>query len=135
MQYVDSSALLKRYVREPDSDTAERLLQADPEWITAAHSRVEVRRSLARRLSEHPSLAAQARAAFTEDWQRLFVVALDERTCEIAADLAETAGARTLDALHLAAAHRAGAPALRLMTFDVRLAQAARSMGWAVVGA
>ena len=46
-----------------------------------------------------------------------------------------SAGARTLEALHLAAASRAGAPALRLVAFDVSLAQVARDLGWTVVGA
>lgn len=50
MQYVDSSALVKLYVCEPDSATAERLLLADPVWSTAAHTEVEVRRTLSLRL-------------------------------------------------------------------------------------
>jgi hypothetical protein len=40
-----------------------------------------------------------------------------------------------LDSLHLAAAQRAGAPALRMVAFDVRLAHTARSLGWTVMGA
>ena len=32
----------------------------------------------------------------------------------------------------LGAAQRTGAPALRIIAFDVRLAQAARSLGWTV---
>jgi predicted nucleic acid-binding protein len=64
----------------------------------------------------------------------MHVVELDETTCEIAADLAELTGARTLDALHLAAANRAGKGALTLLTFDIRQAQAARAVGLTVVG-
>ena len=33
--YVDSSALLKRYIDETDSDVAERYLNADPVLITS----------------------------------------------------------------------------------------------------
>jgi predicted nucleic acid-binding protein len=44
------------------------------------------------------------------------------------------AGARTLDALHLAAAERAGGRSLPVLTFDVRLAEAARRLGFAVLG-
>lgn len=135
MQYVDSSALVKRYVREPDSDAAERLLWADPEWVTAGHTLVEVRRTLALRLEDAPELLPRARTAFERDWAKLHVVAVDENTCARAADIAEVTGARTLDALHLAAAHRAGAPALRIVTFDTRMAQAARGLGWSVAGA
>ena len=135
MQYVDSSALVKRYISEPDTDTALRLLAADPDWVTAAHTLIEVRRTLALRLGGEPGGAAKARKAFLLDWDAMRIVALDEQTCVQAAEFAETTRARTLDALHLAAAHRAGAPALRVVTFDARLAQAARSLGWTVVGA
>jgi predicted nucleic acid-binding protein len=90
--YVDSSALPKRYVDEPDSDAA-------------------------------------------EDLRALWIVELDEVTCETAAGIAEMTGVRTLDALHLAAAQRAGGPGFPFLTFDVRQAQAARTLGLAVVGA
>lgn len=135
MQYVDSSALVKRYVREADSDVALRLLAADLDWVTAQHTMVEVRRTLASRFADDSSGGTRALDAFAVDWSGLHVVALDEDTCSRAADLAETTGARTLDALHLAAAMRAGAPALRVVTFDVRMAQAVRSLGWTAVGA
>lgn len=135
MQYVDSSALVKRYVREADSDVALRLLAADLEWVTAEHTMVEVRRTLSVRFAGDSSAAARAREVFEADWSALHVVALDGETCSRAAELAETTGARTLDVLHLAAAMRAGAPALRVVTFDVRMAQAVRSLGWTAVGA
>ncbi len=32
--YVDSSALLKRYVDEPDSDQFNRVLDSDGRWLT-----------------------------------------------------------------------------------------------------
>lgn len=133
MQYVDSSALAKLYVKEPDSQLAVGLLGADTGWVTAAHAEVEVRRVLSIRLA--PSAASQAKRRFARDWQRIAVVSLDASTCALAADLAESTAARTLDALHLAAAQRAGAPRLRMVTFDVRLAQTARSLGWTTVGA
>ena len=134
MQYVDSSALVKRYVRETDSDIALRLLSADLEWVTAQHTMVEVLRALSVRFAGDSSGATKAREVFDADWSAFHVVALDDETCARAAELAETTSARTVDALHLAAALRAGAPALRLVTFDTRLAQAARGMGWTVVG-
>lgn len=135
MQYVDSSALVKRYVLEPDSDAARRLLASDVDWVTAGHTVVEVRRTLSLRLADAAASLTQAQTSFERDWAHLHVVSLDEDTCARAADIAEVTGARTLDALHLAAAHRAGAPALRIVTFDTRMAQAARGLGWSVAGA
>ena len=131
--YVDSSALLKRYIEEPDSDLADTLLQSDPRLVTGRHAVVEVRRNLARLLSGRD--AAAARSAFARDMSAISVVELDAETCEAAASIAETTGARTLDALHLAAARRVGAPAVTFITFDLRQAQIARSLGLVVAGA
>lgn len=131
--YVDTSALLKRYLDEPDSEVCERQLLADPRWLTARHTLVEARRNLSR-LLEGRALAL-ARRQLAADWQRLNVVELDELTCNIAADIAEAVGARSLDALHLAAASRAGKGGLTVLTFDLRQAQAARALGFTVAGA
>jgi uncharacterized protein len=93
--YVDSSALLKRYVDESDSETAESFLRSDPSLLTARHTIVEVRSNLARLLDKRE--AAAARSAFLEDLGVLSIVELDEVTCEMAAAIAEVTGARTLD--------------------------------------
>lgn len=130
--YVDSSALLKLYFEEPDSDRAEELLTADTTWITARHTAVEVRRNLARELRATELAAAQRQ--FARDWRNTAVVELTAEVCESAAELAELTGARTLDALHLAAARVVGGGALPVVTFDFRQAQAARSLGWVVLG-
>jgi len=131
--YVDSSALLKRYVDEPDSPAAEALLRSDPSLVTARHTVVEVRRNLARLLTGRDLAAAQS--DFASDLGAFAIVELDAATCDTAAALAEVTGVRTLDALHLAAVQRIGGPAVPLLTFDVRQAQAARSLGLTVVGA
>lgn len=130
--YVDSSALLKRYVDEPDSELADSFLRGDKLLLTARHTIVEVRRNLARLLEGRD--LARARTAFAEDLEILSIVELDEMTCEGAAAISEVTGVRTLDALHLAAAQRVGGPAVPFVTFDVRQAQAARALGLTVVG-
>jgi predicted nucleic acid-binding protein len=133
MQYVDTSALLKRYVEEADSARSEAFLQADLDWVSARHTSVEVRRNLARLLPD-PAARAIAMSAFAEDWARMYVVELDEATCESAATIAETTSARTLDALHLAAAMRVGGRQSTFLTFDLRQAQAARVLDLRVLG-
>ena len=133
MQYVDSSALAKRYVRESDSALATRLLDADPDWVTSAITEVEVRRVLSRRSpAEH---VGTARAAFLRDWERMAIVAADATTMGLAASLAEATGARSLDAVHLASAGRISSRSMRIVTFDVRMAAIARTLGLTVVGA
>lgn len=131
--YVDSSALLKRYVDEADSDVAVELLATDDDLVTARHTAVEVRRNLSRLLSGRP--LAEARSAFLDDLEAFAIIELDGATLELAATIAEQTGARTLDALHLGAAQRVGGPPITVLTFDARQAQAARSLGYPVVGA
>lgn len=129
--YADSSALLKRYVDEADSDRAVDLLASDPELVTGRHTIVEVRRNLARLLTGGAVTAA--RAAFAKDILAFALVELDADTCELAATIAEQTGVRTLDALHLGAARRLGT-AVTFVTFDVRQGQAGRALGLAVAG-
>jgi predicted nucleic acid-binding protein len=130
--YVDSSALLKRYVSEPDSEVAERHLLSDRVWVTARHTWVEVRRNLARLLQG--SDLADAQRYFLSDFRRSNIVELDEATCDLAAQIAEVSPLRTLDALHLAALRRVGSD-VPLLTFDVRQAAAARALSIVVLGA
>jgi len=129
--YVDSSALLKRYVAEPDSDVAERHLPSDTIWVTPRHTAVAVRRNLARLLTG--SDLATAQHYFAKDFGRTHIVELDEATCALAAEIAEVSLLRTLDALHLAALRRLGAD-VPLLSFDLRQAQAARALGISVLG-
>lgn len=131
--YVDASAFVKLYVEEAESGQCEEFLSSDRTWLTAGHTLVEVRRALARALSGRE--LAQARDRFSQHWRWANVLQLDEPTCQLAAEIAEATGVRTLDALHLAAARRAGAGSLPFLTYDVPLAQAARGIGWTVLGA
>jgi predicted nucleic acid-binding protein len=130
--YVDASAFLKLYFEEPESDRAEAILSGDSDWVTARHTAVEVRRSLSRALAGAALVAA--RRQFQRDWEHTAIVELTPEVCEAAAQLAELTGARSLDALHLGALQVVGGGSLPLATFDLRQAQAARSLGWVVLG-
>lgn len=130
--YVDSSAFLKRYVDEQDSASCETLLLSDTSWITARHTFVEIHRNLSRLLDGRGLDVALD--IFTADWRRTYVVELDKVTCDSAAEIASATGARSLDALHLAAALRVGASNLAFLTYDIRQAQAARLLGLSIKG-
>jgi len=129
--YVDTSALLKRYVHERDSDVAISLMETDAVLVTSRLTEVEVRRNLARLLDTESAQAAKR--TFNEDLDAFALVSLDATTCSEAARIAEQTLCRSLDALHLSAALRTGS-ATTLLTFDMRQAQAARSLGLAVIG-
>jgi uncharacterized protein len=130
--YLDPSALLKRYIDEPDSDRFGDILESDPTWLTCRITWVEVWRNLGRRLE--PDMVATARSAFRTDWGHLALVEVDEVLCRDAGDIGAVTGARTLDAMHLAALQRAGPQGVTLVTADLRQAQAGRSLGFEVVG-
>ncbi|MGQ0642183.1 MAG: type II toxin-antitoxin system VapC family toxin [Gemmatimonadaceae bacterium] len=130
--YLDSSAFLKLYLEESNSEAAADLLGADDEWVTARHSQVEVRRSLTRQLTG-PALQA-AREEFDRHWRSTAIVELTAEVCEAAADVAEVTGARTLDALHLGAARAVEGGVMPIVTFDLRLARAGRALGWTILG-
>lgn len=131
--YVDSSAMLKVYVEEADSDIAEQLLAADPVLVTSWITLVEVRRNLARLVE--PSDLPDLRRRFERDLDGLALVSVDQVVCESAAAIGEQLSVRSLDAIHLACARRLQVPGLSFLTFDLRQAQAARSLGFTVLGA
>ncbi len=130
--YIDSSALLKLYVIEPETDAAFEVIHRYPVWTTGRHTLVEIRRNLARLLGDQDLVAA--RCAFDEDWENVTIVELDGPTCDCAAKFAEQTGIKSLDALHLGAAAVAGASeGLPIISFDRRVKDAARSLGWTVL--
>lgn len=130
--YADASAVLKLYLDESDCDVARGILRDDPAWISACITTIEVRRNL-RRLLDDESFA-QARAVFELDWSETLSLEIDDATARRAAELAERTGAKSLDAVHLEGALRAGAAeGVPVVTFDRGLSAAARSLGWRVL--
>lgn len=130
--YVDASALLKLYVEEEETAAARQLLVDPRTWTTARHTLVEIRRNLARLLTG--DALETYRLWLEHDWDQLAVVELSEAVCTRAAELAETTGVRTQDAIHLGAASVSGADdGLPIATYDRRLRGAAVSLGWRVL--
>ena len=131
--YVDTSALLKRYVSEPDSEFAISLIDADEVLATSWLTVVEVRRALSQLL--HGNELTSALQVVHDDIERMAMVLPDAITWQSAADIAAALSVRSLDAVHLACAQRLRIPSLRFVTFDVRQAVAGRALGFAVLGA
>lgn len=130
--YVDASALLKSYVEEPDSAIAVAHLQSDPVLVTSWVTAVEVRRNLA--LLLEGSARTSAISAFETDLDAFALVSAGELVCRAAARIGEVLGVRSLDAIHLASAQQLQIPGIAFLTFDLRQAQAARSLGFTVLG-
>jgi predicted nucleic acid-binding protein len=120
MLYLDASALVKRYVEEPGSETVRAAMADARAWCMCRVGFVETVRAV--------GLAAGRRAvqAFEREWQAFDVVEIDRDLAEHAASLALSAELRSLDALHLAAALLLPADGLTVATWDQRLRAAAR---------
>jgi predicted nucleic acid-binding protein len=130
--YADASAVLKLYLDESDSELAREILRDDPRWISVCVTTIEVRRNLRRLLDDESFM--QARAIFELDWSEALSLAIDDESADRAAALAERTGVKSLDAIHLEGALRAGAgEGVPVVTFDRGLADAARSLGWRVL--
>ena len=132
MLYVESSALIKRYVAEPDSDIAQELMASEPALATSRLTEIEVRRNLARLLTG--AQLSQKRREFRLDLDSLEIVELGAAVFDDAILIAEETLCRSLDSLHLAAARQLG-ESTTVLTFDRRQARAARAIGLVVVGA
>ena len=131
--YVDSSALLKRYLIEPDSKRGQSLLDEDVDLVTSRITIVEVRRALGLLASAVERVLT--RANFAHDLESISIVAVDARVCADAASIAEETGLRSLDSIHVASARRISDVDITFITFDVRQAAVARSLGLTVLGA
>ena len=132
MLFLDTSALIKRYVDEDGTALVLRRMEADPDWVVSGVARTEAEISLCR-LGFEPG-SAEPWQRFREDWERCYVVPLDIACLERAAELGCRYQVRTLDAVHLAAADRLPSP-LVVLTFDRRQADVARAMNLMVEGA
>ena len=135
MLYLDSSALVKLYVREAHSAEMLALARKSPQWLCHQLGYVEVRAALAaaERLERISAQArSQAVVRFVKDWRHISQVQLDDALLERAAELAEGFGLRGYDSVHLAAANRirdAVGEQLVFASFDERLNRAARLIG------
>jgi predicted nucleic acid-binding protein len=120
--YLDSSAFVKLIVEEPESAALRAYLAGtDARPVASALLRTEVLRAV--RLVGHEALAT-AREAL----RRIDLVGIDDRLLD-AAGLLDPRILRTLDAIHLATAIALGDDLEAILTYDQRLAAAARLVG------
>lgn len=122
--YLDTSTALKLLVEEAESaGLAEHLDAQSPELVACLLLETELRRAAQR----HPPLSQEAVT------QLLDRISLSEVPGSLFREAGLLAGAnlRSLDALHLMAAIRHGVDAV--LTYDHRMARAARELGLAVV--
>ena len=121
--YLDSSALVKLVVEEPESVALRRHLQGRRPLVSSALARTEVVRAV---LLEGQPAVARARDVLT----RVDLIRVSDRVLDAAGQL-EPAQVRSLDAIHLATAEQLGEDLGQLVSYDERMLDAARAMGLA----
>jgi uncharacterized protein len=134
--YLETSSLVKLYVREKDSDAVRDRVRTAEVVATSVLAYAEARAAFARKLREK-GLSEEShnsvKEALDRDWPSYFVLNAAAGTARAAGGLAEKHGLRGFDALHLASAmelRAAGASSLRFSTADARLRDAAGLEGF-----
>ena len=117
--YVDSSAIVKLVVREPESSALFEWLGVWPERISSEIARVEVLRALRR-----SGAAEYKRRRAVHVLDRIALVNVDRPVLDAASELGPP-NLRSLDAIHLATALSVRSDLAGLVTYDTRLTAAA----------
>jgi predicted nucleic acid-binding protein len=129
--FLDTSALVRRYVHGSGHDLVVEAMEADETWCASALCRSETLLAL-HRLAATPSQHARLWSRLRDDWDAFIVVPVDDRCLAHAVEIGATYALRTVDALHLAAADRLPRP-LTYGTFDRRQIPAAAALGFEVL--
>lgn len=125
MLYVDTSALVKLLLTEPESTAVRAFLARNAPLVSSAITEVETLRVVRR---QRPDLAEAARLLL----DTLVLVDVGEDVRLRAATLPPPP-LRTLDAIHLATALVLGPGLTAVVTYDLRMSEAAQSAGVPVV--
>lgn len=131
MLAVDTSALVRRYVRGSGHGLVTEAMADDDVWCASALARGETLQALhhlAVTPGQHDHLWSQLR----RDWDAFHVVPVDDRCLADAVEIGSTFRVRSVDAIHLAAADRLPRP-VRYLTFDRRQIPAAAGLGFEVI--
>ena len=136
--YFDASALLKLYVREPGSNELNREILGRTDLLVSDLAVTEIVSSLCRRKREGtvgmPVVVRLQRALLSHVreglYRRVELIPDTHREAERLLVSMDTVSLRAADALHLALA--VSGRAMCVLTYDRRLAEAARAMGLTV---
>jgi uncharacterized protein len=126
--YLDASALVKLATPEAETEALRDELEHYDTRVTNRLATVEVARALLRRGVASANLVDAVAEAFTG----LAIVELDGMIAQAAGGIAPPA-LRSLDAIHVASALAVREELEAVVTYDARLADAARAAGLEVV--
>jgi predicted nucleic acid-binding protein len=121
--YLDSSAIVKLVVREPETAALRKYLRRRQALVSSALARTEVLRAVMGHGEAAQRTAESVLARFE-------LLRINDRVLR-AAGLLLPAGLRTLDAIHLASALTLSDNLTHIVCYDDRLAEAATERGLA----
>jgi len=133
--YVDTSALVKLYVPEPESGAVQALMGSAQVAAVSLIAFAEARAAFARKRREravNPKDYRRIVREFDDDWDHYFVVDVTEPLVKRAAQLADKHGLRGYDAIQLSSAivlRDQSGEAVSFCCFDGRLLRASRREG------
>ncbi len=125
LSYVDSSAIVKLAIAEPESKALRCYLSRRRPLVSSALAATEVARALI------PS-GSEAVARGQDVLRRIQLLRVNDRVLRDAGRM-EPAELRSLDAIHLASAAELGPSVKQIVTYDERMADAAKTTGWSVI--
>ncbi len=131
--YVDTSALIRRYVHDRHRAIVLDAMTNDDAWCASALVRSETQLAL-HRVSVTSRQQENLWRSLRDEWEAFWVVPLDDRCMARSVEIGATYGVRIVDAIHLAAASRLPAP-IRYLTFDRQQIPAADALGFEVISA
>jgi predicted nucleic acid-binding protein len=123
--YLDSSAIVKLAVREPESLALRRYLRRRQPLVSSALARTEVLRAL---LPAGDEAVARGQAVL----QRIDLIRVNDRILN-AAGVLHPPQLRSLDAIHLATAQELGDELSAFVAYDDRMVSAAKQLGYRIV--
>jgi predicted nucleic acid-binding protein len=124
LTYVDSSAIVKLAVAEPESRALRHFLSRRQPLVSSALALTEVVRALT------PS-GMEAVLRGEEVLRRIALMRVNDRLLRAAGRM-QPRELRSLDAIHLASASELGPSVKQIVTYDERMAAAATAGGWSV---
>ena len=130
--YLDSSALLKRYLEEEFSQQCEEIIIRYQDKYISQIGVTETLINLRKRLSA--SEFAMAKKLFEADIAIFNIIEFDETTSDLAVEISEGTNLATLDAIHLASAASLGSKTIDFLTYDKVQRKAAKSLGFKTPG-
>ena len=125
LTYIDSSAVVKLVVREPESAALRKYVQAKRTLVSSALARAEVMRAVLQ-------LGRGALRTAQDVLGRIELVRINNRVLA-GAGILEPHQLRTLDAIHLATASLFGDTLSNILSYDDRFSDAATQLGWSVI--